>query len=199
MGRKSINRQRKQNNNKTQEWSLILFPYLQVHGLKGITMDSVAKELQISKATLYDYFQTKEELIALTLQCKLEKIRGFEYILNNEQLNFPDRCYKMLKYLADHISGISNLFLADLKAYYPNLWKEVDLFLEGIAVMMQEFYKKGIEQKAFNEINPRVLAVTDQVFFRALSDPTFLSQQNLTIQEAFEQYAQLKFFGLVRS
>lgn len=162
-------------------------------------MDCVAKELQISKATLYDYFQTKEELIALALQDKLNSIRGFEAILHNDSLSFPERCYQVLKYLADHISDISNLFLADLKTFFPSIWQEVDTFLENTAMGIQDFYAKGIQEKAFNEINPAILTMTDQIFFRTLSDPHFLSQQGLTIQEAFEQYAQLKFFGLVRN
>lgn len=197
MGRKAIERHRKKNQKKTIEWIKQLFPYLQETGLKGVTMDSVANILQKSKTTVYDYFQTKEELLSLIVNHKLQEIRGFEQIIKNNQVDFLDRYYQTLEFLAKNISDISNLFLSDLKELYPILWQRVEEFLDENALLMRDFYLEGIEAGAFRKVNVSILVLSDQIFFRAITNPDFLNKSNLHLQEAFEQYMQLKFFGLI--
>ncbi len=198
MGRKAIQRKRKKNKEKTKEWIKILLPYFQKNGLRGMTMDLVAQELNKSKTTVYDYFQTKEELLRMMVTEKLGEVKGFEKILKDASLSFIDRCYEVLKFLADHISDISNLFLTDLKALYPNLWKKIEDFLDYTVSVLEAFYQQGIEAGAFNRIHTAILAVNDQLFFRKLTDPDFLTDHDLTLQEAFNQYSKLKFFGLIK-
>lgn len=106
----------------------MLFPYFQKHGLKGITRDLVAKQLQRGKTTVYDYFQSKEELVAKIVAYKLDQIQGFENILRDDQASFSSQCCQVLKHLADHISDISSIFLADLRKLYPNSWKKIEGF-----------------------------------------------------------------------
>jgi AcrR family transcriptional regulator len=198
MGRKALSKDRKKNQNITREWMRELFPYFQANGLRGVTMDLVAQELQKSKTTLYEYFQTKEELVMCSVEYKLEKIQGFVAILENESLGFLDRYYQALQHLAKHNSDISTLFLADLKAFYPECWEKIDQFLGFAAQVLEKFYQSGIEQGVFRKINTWLLVETDQLFFRTLADPDFLLKSSLTLNEAFEQYLGLKFFGLIQ-
>jgi AcrR family transcriptional regulator len=198
MGRKALSRERKIDETKTKDWILKLFPYFQKNGLKGITMDLVAQELDKSKTTVYDYFQTKEQLIEMMVDYKLAEIKTFEDIANDENSTYIARCYAMLKHQADHISDISNLFLADLRELYPSLWQRVEDFLDYCVQVMSEFYKRGSQNNEFNVINPTIVAMNDQLFFRTLTNPDFLSNSGLTLQEAFEQYSKLKFFGIIK-
>jgi AcrR family transcriptional regulator len=198
MGRKALSRERKIDESKTTEWIVKLFPYFQKNGLKGITMDLVAQELDKSKTTVYDYFQTKEQLIEMLVDYKLAEIKTFELIINDENSSYTQRCYEVLKHQTDHISDISNLFLADLREFYPALWQKIENFLDYCVQIMSEFYKKGSQSNEFNVINPTIVAMNDQLFFRTLTNPDFLSNSGLTLQEAFEQYSKLKFFGIIK-
>ncbi|MDX2305498.1 MAG: TetR/AcrR family transcriptional regulator [Microscillaceae bacterium] len=199
MGRKAIERERKKDAYKTEKWIKQLLPYFQKNGLKGITMDLVAKELNRSKTTVYEYFSSKEELLDLMVAYKLKQIGGFEKILNDASQSYIDRCYAVLKYQADHISDISNLFLADLREFHPDLWVRVQDFLEDAAQKIEAFYQAGIYHQEFNPIHTAILTLNDHFFFRVLTDPDFLSRHGLTLQEAFDQYLKLKFFGLIRT
>jgi AcrR family transcriptional regulator len=198
MGRKALSRERKNDEAKTKDWIVKLFPYFQKNGLKGVTMDLVAQELDKSKTTVYDYFQTKEQLIELLVDYKLAEIQTFEDIILNESISYTEKCYQTLKHQADHISDISNLFLADLRELYPVLWQKVEKFLDYCVQVMSDFYKKGSLHNEFNVINPTIVAMNDQLFFRTLTNPDFLSNSGLTLQEAFEQYSKLKFFGIIK-
>jgi AcrR family transcriptional regulator len=162
-------------------------------------MDEIATQLGRSKTTLYDYFQTKDELLSDLVDYKLLKIRRFQRILEDDSKDFVARYNQSLEFLSHEIADVSNLFLTDLRDSFPELWERVQLFLDENALITQTFYIKGIEEDAFNPIHPAILVMTDQLFFRALANPDFLNRAQLTIQEAYQQYMQLRFFGILKS
>lgn len=198
MGRKATNKVRKKENHKTEEWIKQIFPYLQVNGLKGITMDLVAKELKKSKATLYEYFKSKETLLDAVIIYKLDEIKKFELIIKDKSLSFLEKYNGILQHQAENVSDISNLFLTDLRDLFPKLWQKIESFLDYISKVMEDFYNEGIEQGIFNEINTGILVMHDQLFFRMLTNPDFLSKEKLTLETAYNQYLKLKFFGLLK-
>ncbi|GAB4410306.1 MAG: hypothetical protein OHK0053_37120 [Microscillaceae bacterium] len=181
-----------------EEWVKLLFPYFQENGLRGLTVDTIAQFLQKSKATIYEYFETKEEIIAQVVDWKLAQIGTVKQIIQDEGKGFKERCQAMLHHQAEHISDISNLFLADLRNLYPSQWAKIEKFLDDLAQLTGAFYRQGITQEAFQSIHPGILVLNDQLFFRALTNPDFLASQGLTLRQAFDQFLQLKFFGLLR-
>ncbi len=199
MGRRAINRIRKTDKEKTQPWIHTLYHYFQKNGLKGITMDLLAKEIGKSKTTVYDYFPTKEDLLDEVILYKLEEIKGFKKIIGNTEKTFKQRCYELLKFQTNHIADISNIFLSDLKALYPIHWQKVESFLDYLSEETAKFYDAGIQAEEFNPIRTSILVLNDRLFFRTLTDPNFLNAHQLTLQEAFEQYSQLRFFGIIRN
>ena len=123
MGRKALDKERKINPKRKEEWAFQLLPFFQEQGLKGITMDKVAKALGKSKATIYKYFESREEIIAMTIAQKLSEIQHFEEKLSDQSLPYLDRYKEAVQYLSEHIGDISNLFLSDLKHELPQLWQ----------------------------------------------------------------------------
>ncbi|GAB4335247.1 MAG: TetR/AcrR family transcriptional regulator [Flammeovirgaceae bacterium] len=198
MGRKALEKERKQDSDKQLSWVKVLYPYLQENGLQGITMNEIAKILNKSKTTVYEYFQSKEEMLNLLIEYKLSSIRDYVPVLKNSSMSFAERYRWVMKHLTLHISDVSTLFLSDLKKQHPALWIKVHQFLDDATRLLEEFYKEGIKRGEFNDIHPSILSMSDRFFFRALSDPDFLKNENLTLQQAFDQYLALKFFGLMK-
>lgn len=198
MGRKALNKKRSNNPDKKREWIKTLYPYLQEHGLKDVTMDNIAAYLQKSKATVYKYFNSKDEIVSMTISQKLEQILAFEAILNDQNIPFTERYYGLLQHLAIAFSDISVVLLQDIKAYYPQQWERVIAFTDYTIQVLMNFYQNGIALGVFNDVNPKMLGLTDRIFLNALTNPEILLQYELSIQEAFEQYFKMKFFGLLK-
>ena len=198
MGRKALDVQRVDNPKKKQAWVMQLFPFLQEKGLKSITMDEVAKELNKSKATIYKYFKSQTDIWEYTVQYKLEDIRKFELILKNENVEYLERYMLAIQHLYNEMELVSNLFLRDLKYLYPNIWQQVlDFQLYSIGVL-KAYYAEGIRRGIFIDINPNIMVLSDQLFFQALSEPNFLISNDLTIQAAFQAYFKMRMFGFVK-
>lgn len=197
MGRKSVKKKRNTNPQKREKYVKMLMPIFQQHGLNKFTMDDIAAELGISKATLYHYFSSKDEIISSILKFILSGIKEFEPVILNEEEDYIDRYFKALQILYENTQGISNIFLADLKEGYPQLWNLVDQFSEHSIQVLKAFYDSGKRSGNFNDIHTSILAASDRMFFHTLSDPEFLEANQLTMKEAFEQYFKLKCFGLL--
>lgn len=198
MGRKSINKTRSNSVAKKEELIQRLIPFLQEKGLQGITMDNMAAAMDISKATVYKYFQSREEILAAVIAFKLEEIKHFEEHLNNVKVEYLDRYKNAVQYLSAHISDITNLFLADLKTYFPHLWQLIDAFKDYCMQALKTYYNEGIRKGYFNKINPAIMVMSDQFFLDKLTDPDFLVTHKLSIQQAFDEYFRMKFYGIMK-
>lgn len=196
MGRKPINKKRIDAPEMKKDWVKKLTPIYMRNGLKSLNMNEVSKTLGVSKATLYKYFSSREEIVEYALETKLEEIGSFKNKLFDESLTFQERYFHAIFVFFNGIAGISNKFLHDLKTLYPNIWKKVVFFREYTVSMLQLFYENAIDAKIFKPVNPYILVMNDKQFFDLISDPDFLNDQNISIQEAFKDYFTLRISGL---
>ncbi|MGK0391448.1 MAG: AcrR family transcriptional regulator [Maribacter sp.] len=198
MGRKSSNRVRKDNPAKRREWIIELYPHFRDNGLKDLKMDRVAILLGKSKSTVYEYFISKEEIVAETISYKLEALLGFEEILMDKDLGLRERYLQLMAYMIPILTDISNLLLFDVQSLYPSLWLQVDAFYDHASYVLEQYYREGIEKGVFRNIHPAILAHSDRFFFKELVDPKFLAEKGISANEAFEGYFDLKFRGLMK-
>ena len=199
MGRKSTDKKRNTNELKREKYLNLLTQTFKVHGLRKYTMDSIAKELNITKATLYQYFKSKDEMVEIILERVIFQLRDFEKIAQNQNLTFEERYYQIIELFTGVISDISNIFLEDLRNDYPKLWKDVQNFIEYTSEVLFVFYDSGKKAGVFKDINSAVLAMTDRMFFNAIADVEFLNKNKLTLKQAFEEYYKVKCFGFIHA
>lgn len=198
MGRRSSDKIRKHSPEKKEELIRQLIPFLQERGLQGVTMDDIAEAMNISKATVYKYFHSREEILAATISVKLDEIKHFDDYLNDKKVDYLDRYQNSVQYLSAHISDITNLFLTDLKTFFPHLWQMIDAFKEYCMNSLKTYYNEGIRKGYFNKINPEIMVMSDQFFLDRLTDPDFLVTHKLTIKQAFDEYFRMKFYGIMK-
>ncbi len=175
-----------------------LYPHFRDHGLKDLRMDKVAKMLGKSKSTVYEYFKSKEEIVTETVGYKMEALLKHEEILMNQDEDMKTRYEQLMEYMIPVLTDISSLLLNDIKEFYPQVWEKVTAFFDYSSSVLEKYYKEGIEKGVFRNIHPTILAHSDRFFFNELVDPSFLAKHNITAQEAFQHYFELKFRGLMK-
>lgn len=198
MGRKPLSKAREDNPNLRREWISVLSPLYLREGMKRHNMDDIAAELGVSKATLYKHYSSRQEILEEIVKNKLEELRVFEQYLMNNEVPFTERYQKAVKAAALVLAGISNAFLLDVKELHEHLWVSIRDFQDYALKLAREFYQRGIEEGILHEIDPNLLAVTDKMFIRAVSDPQFLIDNNLSLQTAFEGYFLMKSKGIFK-
>jgi len=132
----------------------------QTQGLR-VTMDDIAQELSMSKRTLYEKFENKEELV---LQC-IELLFQEEHKRMEQDLiknaNIIEELFPMLNF--DVFNRVRKLkdFIEGIKKHYPEVFeKVVALHLDEIRSTIGGVISKGIKQGFFREdINVDIIKI----------------------------------------
>jgi AcrR family transcriptional regulator len=197
MGRKPLPKTRQQNPARKTQWARQLMPLLLAQGMRQFTMDDWVEELGCSKATLYKYFASKEELVEAVLVIKLGEIAGFAPVLADATLPFEERYDHAVRRASLHLADISTRFLKDLKEMYPPLWQRVNQLLDLAHQSLAAFYREGQNKGILRpDFDPEVMAQTDRLVIAALSDPDMLLGHNIDLKTAFDQYLEMKRKGI---
>lgn len=198
MGRNAVIKTRNANPKKRDLYIVKLTETFKKHGLKKFSMDSISAELNVSKATLYHYFSSKDEMVEICLMNVLGQLGNFESITKDNSISFETRFYRILELFSGTFTDISNLFLADLQDEYPLLWKQVQTFIDYVTQVLTDFYNDGKNAGIFSDIDTSILVVSDKMFFNAISDVDFLQKNNITLRTAFDEYFRMKCFGFIK-
>lgn len=127
------------------------------YGIRSITMDDIARELGVSKKTLYTIVSDKSDLIS--------KVIDYEMTLHHQSMdemirlryNAIDELLHMNKQIHAAISSHHPSFYHDLKKYYPDLflqWMDqrqnymFDVIIRNIENGKREgFYRKDLNEQ----------------------------------------------------
>lgn len=147
------------------------------HGIKAVRMDDVAKELKISKRTLYEQFVDKEQLLLECVMLNSENSkRIYEDFISKTDNLMEILCF-FIKYRLEEFSRYNSLFFMEVIKYKP-----VRDYLEDISksrIKEQEnFIKRGIEEGL----------VVDNINFKLLSRINKAAIDNLIRDKVYEQY-----------
>ena len=130
------------------------------YGIKSITMDDVARELGISKKTLYQYVADKEDLVG--------KFIDNEILLRKEEIckcfrigfNAIEELFEISLFMNKLIRNQNTATEYDLKKYYPGQYhKTVTARREGIYNYITANLKKGIKEGLYRaEMNTEIIS-----------------------------------------
>ena len=80
------------------------------YGFKRVTMDDIAREMAISKKTIYQYFKDKNEIVCSATERHLRKENEAIEALEAESENVIDYLVRLSKQLRRHMSTQSHSY-----------------------------------------------------------------------------------------
>jgi len=109
------------------------------HGLNKTTLNEIARDLRIGKATIYHYFTTKEDLFFKTIEWEIDLyIEELKPIFNNDQFSIIE---KLTEYFNLKLSAYSNYKLI-YEILFCTMKEEVS---EKEAMLVKVLFDKEIE------------------------------------------------------
>lgn len=116
-------------------------------GIKSVTMDDIAKHLGMSKKTIYQFFNDKNELVIALVKKKLQEDEDQMCALISKSGNVIEEMINMMKCSEDIFSRINPIVIHDLQKYHPGAWQQFQDFKAGVIVRtLEELLTKGIQQ-----------------------------------------------------
>ncbi len=129
-------------------------------GIKSVTMDDIARELGISKKTLYQHFEKKDKLVEeVILNHNQESHCKMLYIHENAQ-DALDEIRQMGAYIIGKVENVSPSVLYDLRKYYRKVWELLTTQQdEHVIGCMKVNLLRGIQEGLFrHDMNVEIVA-----------------------------------------
>lgn len=187
---------------KREKLVMRLMPYVQQHGFSPLKMDDAAKYMDISKATMYKYFASKDEIA----ECIIDKFALFvsDQMLSEappslspephsqpsaEERKFYNESFAQAFKLTIKLSFyLTDILLQDLNTAYPSLSVKLAQAVELCKNKLADYFDSGISLGVFYPINSRLYLTQVDLVFRKLSDPKWLMLQNFTMKQALMDF-----------
>ncbi len=130
------------------------------NGIRAVTMNDVAESLGISKRTLYDYVENKDDLLGQAVIFQYRKDAEKYKEIETAAKNPVDLIFRHFRYTVIRINDIHPNFINELQRSFPLVWddKMAPLMKERESLVHQ-LVRDGIEQGYFRtDINPDIAA-----------------------------------------
>lgn len=170
-----------------------LLTYVKKNGFQSLKMDEIAKIMDISRATLYKYFSTKEDIITFIVGLSIEYIHEIiedsdadQVIVQRFQQTFEQTI--LLK------EFFTDIFLRDLESSYPENYERLKESMKQREYQELAFYDEGIKEGFFNKIDGRLIVMQDEML-RNILDVKYLVENRLTVYQVLFDYYNLKKFS----
>ena len=154
----------------------ILLAAIEEFGRKGLkfTMDDIAKNLSISKKTLYHVYDNKEAmLLALADYCFADIKKSERAIVENPDLDVVDKIEQILVVLPERYQniGLSNLY--QLSEKYPNIYTRVSAYLSTDWDATNALIEQGVAEGKIRPIALPVLQAMVESTYRSFLQTAF--------------------------
>ena len=106
-------------------------------GIRSVSMDDVAREMGVSKKTIYTVIDNKEQLVQLVMECDTRRDLA---VMDENKAKSRDAIDELLLNSRYHIREMRNVAPAtinDLRKYYPEIW-------HGLMQPHQNYFEQSI-------------------------------------------------------
>jgi TetR/AcrR family transcriptional regulator, cholesterol catabolism regulator len=141
-------------------------------GIRSVTMDDVARELGISKKTLYEHFADKSDLVKCFIENQLGSMDREFLCISNKKINAIERLLEISDMLIRFMREFNPSVNFDLQKYYSDIW----------SVLME--YKRD---QVFNHVKENLVQGVSEGLYRKDINPDIIARMYvLTIVSAME-------------
>ena len=101
-------------------------------GIRSVTMDDIARDLSISKKTIYQYFKDKRELVNTICRVHLDMEEERFVGVAVESENSVHELILVSKCLRESMQEMKVNIMNELKKFYPEAWKMYHTFKSSV-------------------------------------------------------------------
>ncbi|MDR0533783.1 MAG: TetR/AcrR family transcriptional regulator [Verrucomicrobiales bacterium] len=169
-------------------------------GYASVRMEDIARELGMSKKTLYQHVDSKEAL----LQVICDRMhREFEQhsteVLKSTKLSLEEKIFLHTEFCSAKLNRLHPAFFHDVKRHAPKIdqWL-MELRYEGvtdtISTLLEQGRKEGLVRK---DVSMKLMIESFRVVVLQVLQPESLESVDLTASQANRQIMELFFNGIL--
>lgn len=167
-------------------------------GIKNITMDDLAREMKISKKTIYKYFSSKEVIINLVFKVITKQVSAKFNSIIKQDVNAVVKFSEISRYFLQNAAKMSDNNLRYLKYQNPALWEKIDNFrAKTIYNNFKLIIEQGQREGLICDYPINIMLQIYVTSIRSIINPDYLINNSLSIKEAGETLISIIFKGVL--
>ncbi len=168
------------------------------HGFDGISMEELSRQASVSKATLYRYFTSKEDIVRGMVDYLILHVDSMKFTAVNgiQDVLSAVREFYTKSLMVSAIT--SSQFLDNLEAKYPDISRSCRVSLDTMRNRFADFYAESVQNGWFSDLPFALVSRELQNMLPSLIDMNYLDQNHLTLSEAIREYFRMFLLQILR-
>ncbi|MFM9943634.1 MAG: TetR/AcrR family transcriptional regulator [Bacteroidia bacterium] len=167
-------------------------------GIKSLSMDDIARELGISKKTIYQYFTDKNDLVNKTFIHILNYNESRCSCIKQENKNPVDEILMITRDVSQQMKGINPSVFYDLRKYHPESWQLFETHSnEFIYTQLKENLIRGKEQGLYrDDLHEKIVARLYISLIQTICNPELFSNIDYDFGSVYNEMIHYHFNGI---
>ena len=129
-------------------------------GIRSVSMDEIATQLGVSKKTLYQHFQDKDELVDLVLQGQISNMKAETTQTVESASNAIEEIFNMMDMMVKHSRNMNPVVIFDLQKYHLSSFQKFHAYQNDFLLnIISNNLKKGVAEGLYRgDIKIEILA-----------------------------------------
>lgn len=169
------------------------------YGIKSVSMDDIARQLGMSKKTIYQHFENKKALVQHMVEMRIAEDEAEISVIIAESKDAIDEMVGIARHMLTFLRGMSPSLIYDMQKYYPAQWQMVDRhhhdFLYGI---VQKNIERGKAEGLYlDRLNADVLARLYGNMCQCITDEDYFPLRDYSKSELYADLVSYHMRGIV--
>jgi len=166
-------------------------------GLKAISLEDIAKECNISKRTIYEYYDSKQTIVNLIIEGLVQSHKQLFKEIELTSENALDQILKQNAGVSQVCKGIRPSFLSDLEDLYTDAWKILENYKMDIHKGIIENLERGKKEGLYrSNIDIKVISDLRLNFLVNMLNPEFMEGLNAELIQLSDQFTVLYLYSI---
>lgn len=166
-------------------------------GIRAVSLAWLAKETQMSLATIYRHFPSKEHLVAAAVESWAVEYSA-SHAVRDGLGSFASAEQGLIAWASAKAKGLSQfspIFWEDLRGFYPEIWRQFQVTARGI----QRRGRDLLAPHTRHDLNQDLVFELFQIIFQHVQDQETAQRCGITQSEAIATAAKLWASGALQT
>lgn len=168
------------------------------YGIRAVTMDDLARELGISKKTIYKYFNDKDELIRTIIEFKTQSDREICSVAVRQAENAIDEMIRISEFMSEMLQDVHSSVFFDLQKYHRDAWEIMENHKNTfVRNQIKGNIERGVEEGMYrSNADANILSISYVATMGSLFDGHSFPLNEYKFSRVFNQIIRFQVRGL---
>jgi AcrR family transcriptional regulator len=167
-------------------------------GFYKTTMDEIARNLKISKKTIYKHFATKDELLNAIIEDLMHYVSENVNNIISTDAQTVLKLSKLTNFLMSLMLKISDTWMSDIEMHNSKVWERIESFRrDTILYAFNKIIEQGKKEGEIVDKSNVIIMTIILSSVQGILNPDFLINNNISVEEAFKQTIDILISGIL--